>query len=164
MIMFSFGLFTQKVQAINQTNTPATMVLGKENLNRSLLEDGFNQPISISSNGQYYLVSDMSNNRALLYDGIPENVDEPYTILGQNSLTQSIYWGATASSLTARAATLGTSFNAKIFGEKIVATDSHHNRVLIWNNIPTTNNTPADIVLGQPDMVSGTANNGDPLY
>src|SRR4030081_860163 len=34
----------------------------------------------------------------------------------------------------------------------MVGADTNHNRVLIWNRIPTTNNAPADIVVGQPDF------------
>src|SRR5260221_138372 len=47
-----------------------------------------------------------------------------------------------------------------IINNKLFLSDGTNNRVLIWNKIPTQNNTPADIVLGQPDFVSSTANNG----
>jgi len=30
--------------------------------------------------------------------------------------------------------------------------DTQNNRVLIWNSIPTQNNQPADLVLGQPNL------------
>src|SRR6202012_6034015 len=32
--------------------------------------------------------------------------------------------------------------------------DTNHNRVLIWNSIPTTNNQAADVVVGQPTFTS----------
>ncbi|MBI2103781.1 hypothetical protein HYT59_02130, partial [Candidatus Woesebacteria bacterium] len=44
-------------------------------------------------------------------------------------------------------------------GRMIVA-DQGNNRILVWNSVPTTNGKPADLVLGQPDFNSGTANNG----
>ena len=36
----------------------------------------------------------------------------------------------------------------------VVVADTNHNRVLIWNRIPTINNQPADVVVGQPDFTS----------
>ncbi len=43
-------------------------------------------------------------------------------------------------------------------GQILVVADTNNNRVLIWNSIPTVNNAPADIVVGQADFTSmGTA-------
>jgi hypothetical protein len=39
-------------------------------------------------------------------------------------------------------------------------TDLGYNRVLVWNTIPTANSAPANLAIGQPDLVSGYANNG----
>jgi hypothetical protein len=39
-------------------------------------------------------------------------------------------------------------------GVRLVVADTDHNRVLIWNSIPTQNNQPADVVVGQPDFTS----------
>ena len=39
-------------------------------------------------------------------------------------------------------------------GVRLAVADTNHNRVLIWNSIPTTNNAPADVVVGQPDFTS----------
>ena len=41
---------------------------------------------------------------------------------------------------------------------KLIVTDNGNNRVLIWNTIPSTNNIPADVVLGQQDFTHCTAN------
>jgi uncharacterized protein (TIGR03437 family) len=41
----------------------------------------------------------------------------------------------------------------------LFVTDLGFNRVLIFNSIPTTNGAPADVSLGQPDLVSSVANN-----
>ena len=41
--------------------------------------------------------------------------------------------------------------------------DTNHNRVMIWNHIPTTNNAAADVVVGQPNFTTGTVpTNGTP--
>jgi uncharacterized protein (TIGR03437 family) len=39
-------------------------------------------------------------------------------------------------------------------GVHVAIADTDHNRVLIWNNIPSVNNAPADVVVGQPDFTS----------
>lgn len=45
-------------------------------------------------------------------------------------------------------------------GERLVVTDSVNNRVLIWNEFPTTDFAAADVVLGQPDFGSVAAGLG----
>ena len=45
-------------------------------------------------------------------------------------------------------------------GTKLFIADSGNNRILAWNTIPESNQTPADFVLGQPNMTSNSANNG----
>ncbi len=37
-------------------------------------------------------------------------------------------------------------------GIRLAVADTNNNRVLLWNAIPATHNTPPDVVLGQPDM------------
>ncbi|MBS1858779.1 MAG: hypothetical protein JST11_25635 [Acidobacteria bacterium] len=37
-------------------------------------------------------------------------------------------------------------------GVHVVVADTNHNRVLIWNRIPMTNDAPADVVVGQPNF------------
>jgi hypothetical protein len=44
-------------------------------------------------------------------------------------------------------------------GIRLFVADLAHNRVLIWNSIPTQNQQPADVVVGQPDMTSEKQNN-----
>ncbi|HVX66456.1 MAG TPA: hypothetical protein VHA11_07635, partial [Bryobacteraceae bacterium] len=45
-------------------------------------------------------------------------------------------------------------------GVHLVVADTDNNRVMIWNRIPHTNYMPADLVLGQSDFTSYTANSG----
>ncbi|HKE23988.1 MAG TPA: hypothetical protein VKB88_16595 [Bryobacteraceae bacterium] len=44
-------------------------------------------------------------------------------------------------------------------GIHLVVADTNHNRILIWNTIPSVNDVPADVVVGQPNM---TINNPPP--
>lgn len=44
-------------------------------------------------------------------------------------------------------------------GKRLLLADRNNNRVLIWNTLPT-NNTPPDIVLGQPDFTQNNPGTG----
>jgi uncharacterized protein (TIGR03437 family) len=44
-------------------------------------------------------------------------------------------------------------------GVRLIVADTDSNRVLIWNTIPTQNNQPADVVVGQPDFTTSTSLN-----
>ena len=45
-------------------------------------------------------------------------------------------------------------------GRAVVVADTDNNRVLIWNSIPASNETPADVVIGQKDFTTGGINYG----
>ena len=45
---------------------------------------------------------------------------------------------------------------------RLYVTDLGHNRVLIWNSIPTQNGQAADVVVGQQNMTSEVDNGGNP--
>ncbi|HSW89389.1 MAG TPA: hypothetical protein VLH19_00785 [Patescibacteria group bacterium] len=45
-------------------------------------------------------------------------------------------------------------------GTRLIISDESNNRVLIWNSIPTTNGAPADVVIGQTNLTSGSVNQG----
>jgi hypothetical protein len=47
---------------------------------------------------------------------------------------------------------------------RLIIADQNNHRVLIWNTLPTTSNTPADLVLGQPNFTSNTVDNGGRNY
>jgi uncharacterized protein (TIGR03437 family) len=42
-------------------------------------------------------------------------------------------------------------------GQRVIVTDLGHNRVLVWNSIPTQNGQVADFAIGQPDVTSTQA-------
>ena len=44
-------------------------------------------------------------------------------------------------------------------GVHLIVADTDSNRVLIWNTIPTQNNQPADVVVGQPDFTTNFPSN-----
>ena len=149
-----------EVEAISQTGTYHNLDFGNESL-----IPRYSGPSDISIDGNIVLVSDSQNNRILLYDKdklINEDNHNPYLVLGQPDTSYlNTYWGTTARSVTGNIPfVVSTQIRATIKSGKIIAVDYWENRVLIWNSIPTQNNAPADVVLGQPDFTSDTANNG----
>ena len=86
----------------------------------------------------------------------PLCTSQPSVVLGQTDFTipnPTTGWGLSQSAMRLPTAVASD-------GTHLVVCDTDNNRVLIWNSIPTTNNAPADLVLGQPDFVTGTANTG----
>jgi uncharacterized protein (TIGR03437 family) len=101
-----------------------------------------------------------SNHRVLLYQNVsgmlprptdsltysskcPVCVGHATLVLGQPDFTTATE-NLSATSTTLRLPTAVTSD-----GVHLVVADTNHNRVLIWNRIPTSNNAPADVVVGQ---------------
>jgi uncharacterized protein (TIGR03437 family) len=106
-----------------------------------------------------------SNHRVLLYQNLsgmlprptdpltynskcPACVGQATLVLGQPDFTTAtLNFAATSTSLRLPTAVASD-------GVHLVVGDTDHNRVLIWNRIPTTNNAPADVVVGQPNFTS----------
>jgi hypothetical protein len=64
--------------------------------------------------------------------------------------------GPSANTLNSPVGGVGTDVEFGGFGGiHFLIADSGNNRVLGWNEIPTSNDQPADFVLGQPDLVTG---------
>ena len=93
-------------------------------------------------------VADTANNRVLLWKEIPTQIGQPADIvLGQPDFVtvQPVVVNRAACALR------------KACGFKMAAlyvADTQNNRVLIWNTIPTKNNQPADMVLGEPNFTT----------
>ncbi len=78
-------------------------------------------------------------------------------VIGQSNFTSS----SANQGGTATASTLSSPKGVFVDpnGRLIIADPGNH-RVLIWNSVPTSNNTSADLVLGQADFTSSNANRG----
>jgi uncharacterized protein (TIGR03437 family) len=107
------------------------------------------QPTAVASDGTIMAVADTSNNRVLIWKSIPINYGpRPADIvLGQKDFTSIAPVTVTASSLRAPQ-------GVWIQNGKLFVADTENDRILIWNSIPTQNNQPADIVLGQPNFTT----------
>ena len=107
------------------------------------------QPTAVASDGAILAVADTSNNRILIWKSIPLTYGpRPADIvLGQKDFTSIALVTVTASSLRGPQ-------GVWIQNGKLFVADTENDRILIWNSIPTQNNQPADVVLGQPNFTT----------
>jgi uncharacterized protein (TIGR03437 family) len=111
-------------------------------------------PNGVSLGGQRLLVADTQNHRVLIFNSVPSsNGASANVVLGQADFNSNADQAASATSLRSPTSVFSD-------GVRLVVTDLGHNRVLIWNRIPTNNNTPADVVVGQPDFTTEVAQSG----
>ncbi|MFL6414091.1 MAG: RICIN domain-containing protein [Bryobacteraceae bacterium] len=103
-----------------------------------------NAPIAVGTDGRVLAIADTDNNRVLLWNNIPPNsTTPPNIVLGQANFT------AFQSPQPINANSLRGPQGVWIQNGKLFVADTQNHRVLIWNSIPTSNNQPADVVLGQ---------------
>ena len=109
--------------------------------------------------GKLY-VADTQNHRVLIYNSIPtSNGASADLVLGQPNLTTFVEPDLTQAKSDAKANNLLNPVSVTSDGTRLYVTDLGHNRVLIWNSLPTQNQQPADVALGQPDLTSAVPNN-----
>lgn len=109
-------------------------------------------------NGKLF-VADTMNHRVLIWNTVPTRNETPADIvLGQANFTTAPEPDLTKQLLNAQANTLLNPVSVTSDGVRLFVADLGHNRVLIWNSIPTQNQAPANIVLGQPDFTTPFAN------
>ena len=134
-----------------KTNTPANVVLGQTDFNSKVTgttQSRLDSPEEglFVAKGKLF-VSDRNNNRILIWNSIPTtNGADADVEIGQPDF------------MSKNPATTQTGLDEPeglwSDGTKLVVADFFNNRVLIWNTIPTTNEAPADVVVGQPDFTS----------
>jgi uncharacterized protein (TIGR03437 family) len=159
-------LIWNRIPATN--NAPADVVVGQADFAGSGLPSG-GAPTAKSmrgpqgvwiQNGRLY-VADTQNNRVLIYNQIPtSNGAAADVVLGQPNLTTAVEPNLAAQTTSATASNLLNPVAVSSDGFHLFVTDLGYNRILIWKGIPTANAAPADVEIGQPDMVSSVANNG----
>ena len=110
-------------------------------------------------NGKLF-VADTQNNRVLIYNHIPTtNGVAADVVLGAANFSTYVNPDISQQETGATANTMLSPVSVTSDGVRLFVTDLGFNRVLIFNTIPTTNGASADVVLGQPDMVSSLSNN-----
>ena len=147
-------------------DAPADVVVGQPNFTSTSLPAGSPNAKSMRGpqgvwiqNGRLY-VADTQNNRVLIFNRIPtSNGAAADVVLGQPNFTTFVEPDLTQQKNNVQANQLLNPVSVTSDGVHIFVTDLGYNRVLIWNSIPSSNGAAADVVIGQPDMVSSIANN-----
>ena len=149
---------------------PADVVLGQPDFTSGALNyggsgntpsaQGLRGPQGVwIQDGKLY-VADTQNHRVLIWNSIPtQNGQRADVVLGKPDFTTFVEVDLTRAVLEATASTLLNPVSVTSDGRRLYVTDLGHNRVLIWNSIPTQNAQPADIAVGQPDVMSTAARN-----
>ncbi len=114
------------------------------------------------------------NNRTLIFPNLSGMLPQPTAELQYTSLcpicvgTAATVLGqpdfaTTTTNLTVTQNNMRLPTACSTDGVHLIVADTNHNRIMIWNHIPTTNNAPADVVVGQPNFNTGTVpTNGTP--
>ena len=111
-------------------------------------------------NGRLY-VADTGNNRVLIYNQIPTaNYAAADLVLGEPNFTTTAPPAVTALPTSATATSMLNPVSVTTDGTHLFVADLGYSRVLIWNSLPTQNQQPADVEIGQLDMTGLTPNNG----
>lgn len=156
-----FILFASSARSF-VNHQPAEIVLGQADMtsngtnNSGLSARSLSNPWSVCSDGTHLFVADTGNHRVLIFNHIPtSNYAVADVVLGQPDMTSN---SGNNGGLSARSLFGPQSVCSD--GTRLFVADTHNNRILIFNSIPTFNHAPADVVIGQPDMTSNDENNG----
>ncbi|PSM31959.1 hypothetical protein BVG81_002760 [Haliangium sp. UPWRP_2] len=145
-----------------QSGQPADLVLGQPTPSgnapegQSASEARFIAPAGLARAGKQYFVVDRVANRVLVYAAPPTSPsDRPSLVLGQPDLNSS---GGNNPMLSA--ASLNGPESVSTDGTVLAVADTGNHRVLVWRSLPTKNQQPADVILGQGGAFAGMANAG----
>ncbi|NRB06028.1 MAG: hypothetical protein HRU34_00715 [Richelia sp.] len=135
-------------------NVPADLVLGQNNFIDNQPNRGKQQAAVNTLHwcyGVFYyqgklFVADTGNRRVLIWHQFPtENGQPADMVLGQPNMTfRNENGGGSPTAFSMR-----WCHDITLWEENLVVTDAGNNRVMIWEGIPTENNTPCSAVLGQ---------------
>ena len=140
---------------------PADVVVGKPDfttttpgVSATLMNSSMG--VAFSPDGEKLIASDSGNHRVLIWNTLPTtNGQAADIVLGQIDFDT----GTTDGNPSATKYEFPTGVFVAPNGQMFVC-DTLNNRVLLYNDIPETNNTPADIVIGQNNLTQDSNANG----
>jgi hypothetical protein len=111
-------------------------------------QHSLNAPQGVAVYGQRLVVADSSNNRVLIWNTLPTHTGQNADlVLGQADFVSNM-------PLPLDRTTLNGPVGVALDDTHLIVADTNSDRVLIWNSIPTHNQAPADVVLGQGSFVA----------
>ncbi len=130
----------------------ASLVLGQPDFISSdfiLSSNGLRNPSGIATDGKILVVADTDNNRVLIWNSLPTSNAQPANVvIGQPDFVH----GGT--SVPPTATSLRGPEGVWLAGGKLFIADTQDNRILIYNQVPTSNGAAANVVVGQPNFTS----------
>lgn len=120
--------------------------------------------VDVAIGGGKLLVVDAAFNRVLVWNTAhPQPGTLADLVLGQPTLSSCAANSDVngAGQATPSAGSLHRPRSAWTDGTRVVIADSDNSRVLIWNTFPTSDQQPADVVVGQGDFAHAAANDAD---
>ena len=94
-------------------------------------------------------MADTDNNRVLIWNSLPHSNGQPAdVVIGQPDFNHN------GTSVPPSQTSLRGPQGVWLWNGKLFVADSQDNRVLIYNKVPTSNNAPADVVIGQPNFTA----------
>jgi hypothetical protein len=126
-------------------NEPPDLVLGQKNFitnNPGKGLDQLNWPVAVVTDGEHVIVADTENDRILIWNTFPTQNGQPADIYIQGSEE------------------LGIDVRGNLLwpwavwtdGKKLAVTSTASGEIMIWNNLPTQNNQPPDIIIKLGDF------------
>ncbi|MBU7585412.1 MAG: hypothetical protein KAF91_21400 [Nostoc sp. TH1S01] len=148
-----------------EDNQPADWVIGQpdfyhegQNAKGTPGRTTVSVPTGMCVCGQGLAVADAWNHRILIWKNVPEDSNVPADlVLGQANFVDN---EPNRGSQQADANTMHWPYGVFYYQGKLFVADTGNRRLLIWREFPTENGQPADLVLGQPDMISRNENGG----
>ncbi len=115
-------------------------------------------PTGICLCGAGLAVADAWNHRILIWDTLPQDHNVPADrVLGQANFHSG---EPNRGQFDTDADRLHWCYGVLYHAGKLLVADTGNRRILIWNQPPSENGQPADVVLGQPDFRSRNENGG----
>lgn len=161
-------LIWNQIPAAN--DVPANVVVGQKDFTSGGLNyggsgnspsaQGLRGPQGVWIQNGRLFVADSQNHRVLVWNSIPtQNGQNADLVLGQANFNAFVEPDLTRLNVSATGSSMLNPVSVTSDGTRLYVTDLGHNRVLVWNSMPTQNGQTADFALGQPDVTSTESQN-----
>lgn len=148
---------------VSDQHQAADEVIGQESFSMSqsnrIMYDAkyLPRPSNVTLHEGRLLINSESLGRVSVWNSIPEDDFAPADfVLGQNGFTENDV-SLNMGNANPSASSLNAAYQMLSYDHKLIVSDNGNNRVLIWNSVNGTNGQAADLVLGQANFTSKTA-------
>jgi len=145
-------------------NAPCDFIIGQPGFDREGRNakgepnaSTLNVPTGVVTDGKILVVADAWNHRVLIWNSIPTEMNQPAdVVIGQKDFSGALVNRGEE----VRADTTNWCYGVALLDGNLIVADTGNRRVLLWKGIPSQNGEPADMVLGQEDLVTRDENAG----